>query len=113
MSTPDARLNAAERAALADMEAAAAAADPALAKRLRGGRTSPAFGSARLRFLRVWLTVLRAQHLAAPFIVLGLLLIVLGMSGGLAVSLAGVAILVVGMRIGVEMISDLYTRRRD
>ena len=114
MSTPDARLNAAERAAFADLEAAAAAADPALASRLRGTRTGPAFGSARVQLLRAWLLLLmRARRFGVPLIALGLLVIVLGLSRGLVLSLAGVALLALGLRVATEWIHHPGEKRRD
>ena len=113
MSTPDARLNAAERAALADLEAAATAADPTLASRLKGGRTNPAFTSARARLLRTWLLLLmRARHFGAPLTVLGLLLIVVGLSAGLTVSLAGVGLLALGLRVVTELLAANSLKRQ-
>ena len=113
MSTPDARLNAAERAALADLEAAATADDPTLASRLKGTRTNPALTSARIQLLRVWLLLLmRARHFGAPLIVLGLLLVVLGLSAGLLVSLVGVALVSLGLRVGAESLAALWSRRQ-
>ena len=113
MSTPDARLNAAERAALADLEAAATASDPTLASRLKGGRTNPAFTSARAQLLRVWLLLLmRARHFGAPLTVLGLLLMVVGLSAGLVVSLAGVVLLSLGLRVVAELLAAHSMKRQ-
>lgn len=113
MSTPDARLNAAERAALADLEAAATAADPTLASRLRGGRTNPAFASARAQVLRMWLLLLmRARHFGAPLTVVGLLLIAVGLSAGMAVSLAGVVLLALGLRVVTELLTAHWVKRQ-
>ena len=114
MSTPDARLNAAERAALADLEAAATAADPKLASRLKGSRTSPAFTSARAQLLRAWLLLLmRARHFGPPLTVLGLVLIVVGVSAGLPVSLAGVVLLALGLRVVTELLAAHWVKRQD
>ena len=113
MSTPDARLNAAERAALADLEAAAAAADPALASRLRGGRVAPAFASARIQLLRAWLLLLmRARNLGAPLCSVGLILVAVGLDAGLLVSLVGVALLTLGLRVSAESLAAFGAKRR-
>lgn len=106
MSTPDARLNAAERAALADLEAAAAAADPALAARLRGGlawKAVPLVRSLRRRLVLWWAAVLQAGWWGVPLTVAGLLLMALGLSAGLALSVVGAVIAAVGVRVLVEM----------
>lgn len=114
MSTPDASLNAAERAALADLESAAAAADPAWASRLRGSRAAPALRSARVQLLRAWLVLLmKSRRLGAPLSLLGLLVIVLGISTGLAVSLVGAAFLAFGLRVATESIPVIRFKRRD
>lgn len=113
MSTPDARLNAAERAALADLEAAAVAADPALAARLRGGtrwRTLPALRSLYLRAVRVWAVVLRARRWGLPLALGGLLLMVLGLGSTLALSAIGAVMAAVGLRILAEMAGDRIAR---
>ncbi|HMC39774.1 MAG TPA: hypothetical protein VKI19_08940 [Acidimicrobiales bacterium] len=114
MSTPDARLNAAERAALADLEAAAAAADPHLAARLRGGTASKglrvlvSFGP---RLLRAWLRLLQAPQWGIPLLVTGLFFVVLGVSAGPALSLVGVAATTVGLRLVAEMARRRLSRR--
>ena len=106
MRTPDARLSAAERAALADLEAAAAAADPHLAARLRGTAVT------RIRTLLPrllpglaagWSRVLSIRWWGVPVTVAGLALMVLGVSAGLAVSLVGVVATAVGLRVLAEM----------
>jgi hypothetical protein len=113
MSTPDARLNAAERAALADLEAAAAAADPTFASRLKGSRRNPAFSSARIQVRRLWLLLCtRARHLGGPLAGLGLVLIVVGLSRGLAVSLAGLALLFLGLWVATERLAASWLKRR-
>ena len=113
MSTPDARLNAAERAALADLEAAAAASDPGFASRLRGSRSGPVFGSARVQLVRGWLLLMmNARRLGAPLALLGLMLIVVGLSAGLVVSLLGVLLLSLGLRVATESLARLWAKRR-
>ena len=107
MSTPDAKLNAAERAALADLEAAAAAADPSLAALLRGRtpwRARPAFRSLRLRALRVWAVVLGSRWWGVPMTLVGSVLMVLGLGSGTFLSLAGVLVTVVGLRVLAEIL---------
>lgn len=120
--TPDERLSAAERAALADLEAAAAAADPTLAARLKGRRLS------RFRFLlptrapqlgrvpqlgpvsqlgRWWAALVGIGWWGVPLAVAGLVLVVLGLVSSLAVSVVGALVLVVGLRV----IADLVERR--
>ena len=94
MSTrDDARLTAQERAALSNLEALAAADDPQLAARLRGpGRWSNAVHRARMRALSAsalmpaWLGSL---WVAVPSVVVGLVLVVAGLSLGLAVGVIG------------------------
>ncbi|HWE55653.1 MAG TPA: DUF3040 domain-containing protein [Acidimicrobiales bacterium] len=105
MSTPDARLNAAERAALADLESAAAAADPTLAAKLKGTgpRTRPTLARARREALRWWAPVLGAGWWGIPLVVAGLLLMALGLSASLVLSLAGMVMAVVGLRILAEL----------
>lgn len=108
MSTPDARLNAAERAALADLEAAATAADPHLAARLRGRvvwRPGPAFGAVAARIQTAWITLLAARSLGPPLILVGLLLTVLGIGSGIGLSLVGALMATLGLRLVAEMIS--------
>ncbi len=115
MSTPDSKLSAAERAALADLEAAAAAADPSLAALLRGGarwRPLPAIRSVALRLLRLWAVVLGLGWAGVPMSLGGLLLMVLGLSSGLAVSLVGLLFAFVGLRVLVEMLRLRLPRPR-
>jgi hypothetical protein len=112
MSTPDARLSAAERAALADLEASAAAADPSLAGRLGGGSAWRA---------RTWLQVLASRSKALwgrtlnlrwwgiGVAVVGLFLVVLGLSSGLALSVLGVVMAAVGLRI----VAQIFVSRPD
>jgi hypothetical protein len=106
MSTPDVRLSAAERAALADLEAAAVAADPGLAALLRGRRgrhVTPALRSVRLRMVKISALVMRMGWLAVPLSVVGVLLMVLGLGSGLGLSLLGALLTALGLRVLAEM----------
>lgn len=111
MSAPDAKLSAAERAALADIEAAAVADDPHLAARLKG---APAH---RLRSplplvhplaLRLWRAFLQLGWWGAPIAVAGFVLMALGLSVGLPVSLLG-AVAALG---GLRLVAEAVDRRR-
>ena len=115
MSTPDARLSAAERAALADLEAAAAADDPRLASRLRGTSVTRVRSiMARLlpRLAVTWSRLLAARWWGVPLTVAGLALMVLGVSGGLAASVVGIVTSAVGLRILAEMAAARSRRKR-
>jgi hypothetical protein len=93
MSTrDDARLTAQERAALASLEAAAAADDPQFASRLKGS------GRARVESLlrgpaayvaAGWAALVSRSWVGVPLVVVGLSLVAIGMSSGLAVGIAG------------------------
>jgi hypothetical protein len=95
MSTrDDASLTARERAALASLEAMAAAEDPQLARRLRG--------SSRLG----WLPALppmpawcRRSWWGGPVALLGLVVMVLSVSAGLWLGIAGAALTTAGLRM--------------
>ncbi|MBV9659873.1 MAG: DUF3040 domain-containing protein [Acidimicrobiales bacterium] len=109
MSTPDSRLTAAERAALASLEAAAAAEDPHLATRLKGSpvsrvKTVPPIAYSYLRGR--WRTLLRLRWWGVPITVAGLVLVVLGMSIGTLLSVTGAAVCAVGLRVLAQMIED-------
>lgn len=93
MSTrDDARLTAQERAALSNLEASATAADPQLAARLRGpNRWSPLL---RLPALPGWI---RSLWVAAPAVVVGLVLTVASLSVGLAVGVVGACVAAAGL----------------
>ncbi|MDE3202715.1 MAG: hypothetical protein KGQ66_00670 [Acidobacteriota bacterium] len=107
MSTPDARLNAAERAAFAHLEAAAVAADPHLAARLRGRarwRVHPALRSAQVATRRGWATLVAHRVWGAPLALVGFLLMAVGLSAGLAVSLLGAALALLGLRLVAETV---------
>ncbi len=113
MSTPDARLNAAERAALADLEAAAIAADPALAARLRGGpgwRARPALRSLRRRLARTWAAVLGSRWWGVPLAAGGMLLMAVGLGTTLALSAVGAVVAAVGIRVLAEMAAGRIAR---
>jgi hypothetical protein len=117
MNTPDSRLSAAERAALANLEAAASAADPGLAAHLRGGvawRFAPALGAARIWLGRAWAYALGARWWGIPLALVGLLLMALGLSVGLALSLLGAAMTTVGLwMLGVMLDQKVPARRPD
>ncbi|HET9076553.1 MAG TPA: hypothetical protein VFN68_06455 [Acidimicrobiales bacterium] len=112
MSAPDARLSAAERAALAGLEAAAAAADPHLAARLRGvpgTRWRLLLTSVQPAALRLWHLLLGLRWWGVPITLGGLALTVLGLGTGLAVSVLGAVIALAGLRVLAEMVE---VRRR-
>lgn len=112
MSAPDARLNAAERAALADLEAAAVAADPHLAARLKGAPASrlrsllPALQGTYPKALRWWSTFLRLGWWGIPMTLAGVGLMVLGLSTGPAVSVLGAVVAVAGLRLVAELVES-------
>lgn len=102
MSTPDARLSAAERAALADLEAAAVAADPGLAALLRGGASRRIRSD--LRLLRIGAVklsgaVIRAGWWGVPVVVAGMALMVLGLGSAIALSFGGAVLTALGLAI--------------
>lgn len=117
MNTPDARLSAAERAALADLEAAAVAADPGLAAHLRGGaawRLAPVLVAVRVWLERARGYLLRGRWWGIPLALAGLFLMGLGLSAGLAVSLAGAAMATLGLWMLGQMVDRKFrARRRD
>jgi hypothetical protein len=95
----DASLTAQERAALAHLEAAAAADDPQLAAWLRG--------PGGLRLLKLLPKVpawIRNRWWGGPIVVLGLALIVLSMSAGWLVGLVGAVMATVGLWLLAEAI---------
>ncbi len=112
--TPDARLSAAERAALADLEAAALADDPVFASRLRGSPASEAMraaSSARLLLRRGWVKLLCVRWWGLVMLVVGLAAVTGGLAVSLAVSLAGTLLSGVGLRVLAEIVVDRSTRR--
>ena len=113
MSTPDSRLSAAERAALADLESAAAAADPHLDARLRGrtpSRALPALARARVVVLRGWAVVVGLGWWGAPILLAGLGLTVIGLSQSLVVSVIGLLFAAVGLRVLAELLDHRLSR---
>ena len=113
MSTPDARLSAAERAALADLEAAAAASDPGLAALLRGGRGR--WVHLDLRRVRASVAkaaglVMRARWWGVPMTVLGLFLMVLGLGSLLLISFVGALLTALGLGLLARMAQIRLTR---
>lgn len=100
MSTrDDASLTARERAALASLEATAAAEDPQLASRLRG--------SGPLRFLTHLPAIpdsLRSSWWGAPAALVGLALMVLSMSIGLLVGVVGAVVATGGLGLVAGMV---------
>ncbi len=112
--TPDARLSAAERAALADLEAVALADDPVFASRLRGSPASEAMraaSSARLLLRRGWVKLLCVRWWGLVMLVVGLAAVTGGLAVSLAVSLAGTLLSGVGLRVLAEIVVDRSTRR--
>ena len=94
MSTrDDARLTAQERAALSSLEALAAADDPQFAARLRGpGRWNGALRRAGMKGLSAWALMpawLGGLRVAVPAVVVGLALVVAGLSLGWGVGVLG------------------------
>jgi Protein of unknown function (DUF3040) len=95
----DASLSAQERAALAHLEAAAAADDPQLAAWLRG--------PGRLHLLSLlpkppgWM---RNRWLGGPIAVLGLALIILSISAGWVIGILGAAVATIGLWLLVEAV---------
>jgi Protein of unknown function (DUF3040) len=115
VSTQDARLSPQERAALANLEAAAAAADPQFAARLRG---SPLFrikaAVPRLVALTVgqWRALLRHSWWGAPLTIFGFVLMILGLSTGLTIGVVGAMVSTCGLRLVVQAASESWARRR-
>ena len=113
MSTPDARLSAAERAALADLEAAAAAHDPSLADRLRGGNApgvAPILAHIRAAMTRVWSALERARWCAAPLILIGFAMMVLGLGSAIALSVVGAVVTALGLRLLADIVDERFLR---
>lgn len=104
--TPDARLSAAERAALCQLEAVATAADPRFAARL-GGSSGARLSGFVLRVVPLILawTAGRAAMLAragwwgAPAVAVGSALVVVGVSAGLVVAVVGALVCAAGLRM--------------
>lgn len=95
MSTrDDASLTARERAALASLEAQAAAEDPTLARRLRG--SNPLGLVTKVPRIPAWLW---QSWWGGPVAVIGLVLVVLSPSTGFVVGLVGALMLTAGLRM--------------
>ena len=98
MSTrDDASLTAQERAALAHLEAAAAADDPQLAAWLRGPGGLHLLS--RLPTPPAWM---RNRWWGGPIALVGLVLVVLGVSAGFAVGLVGMVLAAAGLWLLAE-----------
>jgi hypothetical protein len=98
MSTrDDASLTDRERAALASLEAVAAAEDPQLAKRLRG--TNRLHLTARLPSVPAWL---QSRWMAAPLLLVGLILVLLGLATTFVLSILGVLLTAAGLGLALE-----------
>ena len=101
MSTrDDASLTAKERAALASLEAMAAAEDPLLASRLRGSRGLRLF--TRLPSVPAWL---RSTWWGDPALVVGLALMILSLSVSVALGIAGAVLAAAGLWLVVGMVN--------
>lgn len=115
MSIRDARLSPQERAALANLEAAAAADDPQFAARLRG---SPLFRlQATIPRLFAWLVgqwraLLRNLWWGVPLAAAGFVLMVAGLSVSGWVSGTGAVMAALGLGLGAESLSRWGERRK-
>jgi hypothetical protein len=108
MSTRDeTSLTARERAALASLEATAAAEDPQLASRLRGA--SPFRWASYLPPIPSWLW---SSWWGVPVVLVGLMLIVVSLSAGLALGVAGALVVTGGVRMLVGAIERSLTDGR-
>ena|SRR6516225_9189520 len=107
MSTrDDASLTAKERAALASLEATAAAEDPQLASRLRGSRGLRLF--TRLPSVPAWL---RSTWWGVPALVVGLALMILSLSVSVALGIAGAVLAAAGLWLVVGMVKRRWLTR--
>jgi hypothetical protein len=108
MSTrDDPSLTAKERAALASLEAMAAAEDPQLASRLRGSRRLRVF--TRLPAIPAWL---RSTWWGVPALVVGLALIVLSLSVSVVLGLVGVALAAAGLWMVIQVVDRRWISGR-
>jgi Protein of unknown function (DUF3040) len=115
MSTPDASLSPQERAALADLEAAAAADDPQLAARLKGGGHLKAWSvPPRVAAFVVgrWKAALTLGWWGAPIAVVGFALMVLSLSTGLYLGVVGAGLCLFGLQLVAHAAHNLWVRRR-
>jgi hypothetical protein len=108
MSTrDDASLTAKERAALASLEATAAAEDPQLASRLRGSRQLRLF--TRLPAIPPWL---RSTWWGIPALVVGLALIILSLSVSVVLGFVGAVLAAAGLWMLAGMIDRRWISGR-
>jgi hypothetical protein len=107
MSTrDDASLTAKERAALASLEATAAAEDPQLASRLRGSRGLRLF--THLPAVPAWL---RSTWWGVPALVVGLALMILSLSVSVELGIAGAVLAAAGLWLVVGMVNRRWLTR--
>jgi len=112
--TPDSRLSAAERAALADLEAAVLADDPVFVTRLRGSPASEArrvLSSVQRAVRRGWVRLLCVGWWGLVMLIAGLAAVIGGLVVSVAVSLAGVLVAGVGLRVLAEIVVGRNVRR--
>ena len=108
MSTrDDASLTAKERAALASLEAVAAAEDPQLASRLRGSRRLHVF--ARMPAIPTWL---RSTWWGVPALVVGLVLVVLSLSVSVVLGIVGLVLAGAGLGMVVRIVDRRWISGR-
>jgi hypothetical protein len=108
MSTrDDASLTAKERAALASLEAMAAAEDPQLASRLRGSRGLRLF--TRLPAIPTWL---RSAWWGVPALVVGLILVILSLSLSVVLGCVGAVLAAAGLWMVVGMVDRRWISGR-
>jgi len=116
MSTPDSSLSPQERAAFADLEAAARAADPHLAARLSPGSRSVHARALPPRLVSYakgrWQIALRHARWGAPLLMVGVVLMVVGLWSNLAVSVLGAGAAAVALRLLVHAIHETVVARR-
>jgi hypothetical protein len=108
MSTrDDASLTAKERAALASLEAMAAAEDPQLASRLRGSRRLRLFTG--MPAIPSWL---RSTWWGVPALVVGLALIVLSLSVSVVLGVIGGVLAAAGLWLVIGMVDRRWISGR-
>ncbi len=115
MSTQEVRLSAEERAALASIEAKAAAEDPQLAALLKGSSRQWVH-SVPQRVVGIvtsgWRALLSHGWWGFLMAAVGLALIAVSMSAGLVVGLVGAALAAAGLRLGFHAADDWRRRSR-
>jgi hypothetical protein len=108
MSTrDDASLTAKERAALASLEATAAAEDPQLASRLRGSRRLHLFPG--LPAIPSWL---RSAWWGVPALAVGLALVILSLSVSVLLGFVGAVLAAAGLWLLVKMVDRRWISGR-